>query len=368
MYETEKTFNVIKGIVPNFGLKKGDITLVYTVDGVKQSGTFPKKNSGLYATDVNCEDGASASWNNTDWGLVNIEPGISKNIVCTISFKKMSFSDYIISLADQSTENLEKFEHGDTNQTGNKAKIDYRFVGENPNNYVCLEDGACTEDNLYRIIGVIPTQKEINGEYENRVKLIKEKNDETSAWTMNSTNLNWETSTIYANLKTFYDSLGDKQKYIEESVWYMGSPTTDQNAITPVQFYTQERGNSKGYGLNYLSIVSNVAIMYPSDYGFSMGNTYINSSLYTNRNTFLKSWLYQFKNKAEWTISPDDGYWTSTMGYAVGIEGQCWASRVYIDGVSSILGYHPTFYLKTNVLYQSGNGTKESPFKISLAE
>ena len=69
-------------------------------------------------------------------------------------------------------ESIVEIVHEATAQT--PALTDYRYVGKNPNNYVyfgCEEN--CMEDNLYRMIGVIPTQSSENGEYENRVKLIK---------------------------------------------------------------------------------------------------------------------------------------------------------------------------------------------------
>ncbi len=100
MYKTEKSFDVIKGIVPNFRLKKGNITLAYTIDGSTNSSSFPNKQDGYIAESITCENSVQAEWDNISWSLKNIRnPQKSSKISCTINFNR-SYKDTILNGAD----------------------------------------------------------------------------------------------------------------------------------------------------------------------------------------------------------------------------------------------------------------------------
>ena len=120
-------------------------------------------------------------------------------------YETTPLSDYLILLTDKtgtiSTDNgrpvSNKITHEKTTTT--PSLIDYRFVGTNPNNYICLaENGECSTSSLYRIVGVIPTQTTSNGNYENRVKLV---------------------GTTVSSVETTYP------KYVEKVLWYSGTST-----------------------------------------------------------------------------------------------------------------------------------------------
>ncbi len=223
----------------------------------------------------------------------------NKKVVCNITFEtKVLFSEYILNQVEDD-DLLEKVEHETTEQTGDNAKIDYRYIGSDPDNYVCFgsENETCPDDNLYRIIGVIPTQSEVGGSYENRVKLIKANATTKSTWSGSASSNQYDKSNVYSYLNTTYwESITNYQKYIDNVLWNLGVFTANQNAITPNQFYLNERnGSSK-------KIVAPIGLMYASDYGFQLGETYFNKSLYDNRNQFMQGWLFASIDVGEWTI------------------------------------------------------------------
>ena len=297
-----------------------------------------------------------------------------------------NFNDYIISLSKSLDRGVEKVSHGATSQTG--ALIDYRYVGKNPDNYVCFgsEVNPCPSSNLYRIIGVIPTQSGANGTYENRVKLIKNSYYTESSsglltatnaqfpapggygylWCPNGRNNNWGVSTLQSRVLNgiYWNSLGTYQRYITSSVWYLGGLASENHAqYTADTLYARERGSIGAGSGGSIVFAANIGLMYPSDYVYSMGSSY-RSTLVNSIAGSLKTsaWLYSLEGKYfEWTISPSYG---STNTSRITDTGHVYAwvcndSRVYE-------GIRPTFYLKANVLYSSGDGTISNPYRISI--
>ena len=61
-------------------------TLAYTVNGVKSKGIFPTKESGYTGASVTCENGVTASWDNSLWGLVDINMNGQKQLKCIVNF------------------------------------------------------------------------------------------------------------------------------------------------------------------------------------------------------------------------------------------------------------------------------------------
>ena len=202
----------------------------------------------------------------------NSEQGKSFTVNLGYEEGNQTFSDYIVNQAKKDSA-IEEFNHEATEQT--PALTDYRYVGADPKNYVYFgcEGNSCTDDNLYRIIGVITTQSREDSEYENRVKLIKATNwegetAESSAITKTGKGYRWNTSISNAwessSLKgilngEYYNSLGDSQKYISPSKWYLGAPTylgsETYTPYTPEQLYILERSNTKGISGGAISYI-----------------------------------------------------------------------------------------------------------------
>ena len=140
--------------------------------------------------------------------------------------------------------------------------------------------------------------------------------------------------------------------------------------LSAKDLYELERSSQQGHSGGALYYVGNIGLLYPSDYGFSIKNisdTLINSNIDFN---IENSWLY--RSEGYWTITPEAGYFHPTYGAAVcvikkgSISTNCayYSSYTLLD-LNKVL---PTFYLKSNVFYKSGDGTKENPYRISINE
>ncbi len=376
LYEEKLEFNVLKGRIPDFS--SGDIELAYTINGEATGESFPNKGSGYRVNSVICENGVEASWINETWSLAIEDSKNNNKIKCSIDFETIPyFNDYLVTLSNSDT-SIIKETHEETEQTGNNATIDYRYVGANPNNYVCLEEsGSCTEDQLYRIIGVIPIQSSEDGPYENRVKLIKVTEYDKTAWDSKSTGSSsyWINSTSRDTLNKYYwDSISSYQKYIDSTKWYIGGfQGNDLSIRTTSNIYKGERGSEVLVDDWKISSVDKIGLMYPSDYGYAT-----NGGTVTNRNTCLShtlaywddndmndclvnNWLYN-SSITQWTITPVvDVAKTAYIVFKAGYVG-----KSNVEAVGNWPSVFPVFHLKSKVIYKSGDGSKENPYQIEI--
>ncbi len=381
LYEEEKEFDVLRGRIGDIKKTSKDIEIAAIVDG-KLSDRIPEKSEGYIVDEVECTNEAEGKWSNEDWEL-SVKKLTTSGTACSLNFYPRKFSEYIIAKSIGNS-GIEKFEHVETNQT--KALIEYRYVGTEPNNYVyfgCEEN--CTEENLYRIIGVLPTQKEVNGEYENRVKLIKAryytenisgllqeslsyfpaKNGFGYQWS-NRQNNKWEESSLNNEVlnKVYWNNFGEYQNYIEASLWYLGALNNENWGVYKTEdLYEGERSNTRGSSQGSIHYVGNIGLMYPSDYGYSCGNEYKNKSIHENREIFRNcSWIYQLENTYyEWTITPEANN-TNAFVWFFYPAGDVGAGHSYLQ--DRMFSVRPTFYLKTNIFYKKGNGSKEMPYQF----
>ena len=268
----------------------------------------------------------------------------------------------------------------------------YRYSGADPNNYVCFGSDAatCPNDNLYRIIGLLDDDKDgiynaklikydyttsemlgTNGDYEETYSASSDGNyrgnmslDNIAAFyqhKINSSGSNdWTTSELnIVNLNTNYlnylNNIDSKWvDMIAITTWYLGG-ATDTRA-TAAAFYEYERG-STGYGSNPTSTEGYIGLMYPSDYGYAASPEKWNRGLYEYDFYATDNWLYM--GLYEWTITPSPSL-------------EMYVFRLCDDGVLEIFyasdknAVRPVFYLNSNVILSSGNGSKENPFRLSL--
>ena len=263
---------------------------------------------------------------------------------------------------------VEVFEH-DTQTasiatTSENSKLkEYRYTGTNPNNfvyfgcdYVAKEEEpeekenltACTAEHLYRIIGVIPTQDMVGGEYVSRVKIIKNTYwsslDNTSGGTKTSTfnyTGSWGESAVYKELnENYWKSLEKYQKYVAPSVLYFGNITNGNGGYTPDNLYSAERSDTTG-------ILSTVGLMYPSDYGYSLGNDKKTTTIDTNTGSWLKvsesgqeEWLLTSPGDKALTLKTDGSFGTNNGPHAI----------------------RPSVYLQENVYVNGGTGSQTDPY------
>ena len=107
--------------------------------------------------------------------------------------------------------------------------------------------------------------------------------------------------------------------------------------------------------------------MYPSDYGFSIDKSFWKQSIYSNAENYKNlSWLYTLKNgEGELLISVESSYSDDyTRAWQINFSGSILGAM--IGNYENILGIRPTFYLKADVLYSSGDGTRENPYRVGL--
>ena len=288
-----------------------------------------------------------------------------------------------------------------TNADQEAGDNSYRYSGANPNNYVCFgsDAEACPDEYLYRIIGVfdddgdgeynvklikadyatsdtLGTDGEYYGKYSESTSYYKGSMDtstiaayrwnyDTSVSTYGSNN--WTTSDLNKiNLNTNYlnylsNSWSDM---IDDTTWYLGGMTSYNN--TAKSFYTGERNNA-GYGSNPTTYgptnasgnSTKIGLMYPSDYGYAAYSNAWSEDLYSYSSLSIKenNWLYM--GLYEWTITPRSS--TSNSVFYLSTSG-------YLLNNNAYYGYsvRPVFYLKSNISYASGNGTKASPFRIAV--
>ena len=154
----------------------------------------------------------------------------------------------VTNYVDGNTGEMYTFKHLATEQT--PALTDYRYIGENPNNYVyfnCDENGENCE--TWRIIGVFSVD-DGTGEIEQRIKLVRgELLTNNEDWNNNdeSSNNEWNGSSLSITLnETYYNSLSESAKsMIGYTKFYLGGikyiDLTTHFGDTE-NFYNSERG------------------------------------------------------------------------------------------------------------------------------
>ena len=320
--------------------------------------------------------------------------GISSNIY-TLSESTLStvyLADYIKNTVYTGDGNNGLYYHDGSGSYTNAAQEagdnSYRYSGANPNNYVCFGSDAatCPNDNLYRIIGVFGDQVKLikheygttaqlrtNGAYYNtyagtgRSTSYYKGTTSTSSigvyyWNNSTNNNTWSQSNLNTvNLNTNYINYLNNQnskwtEMIETTTWKVGG-NTNQN-IQNVTVKNTYRNEIVSPATN-TTYSAKIGLMYVSDYGYaaSPANWTTNLGYYSNSTITSNNWLYL--GSFEWTISRNSI--TSNATFRVYDSGDMLSNVVdYSDSV------RPTFYLKSNVAISSGDGSKNSPYRLSL--
>ena len=273
------------------------------------------------------------------------------------------------------------FAHNETTQTG--ALKDYRYIGNDPYNYVEFND------ELWRIIGVFTVEDE-NGKTARRIKIIRDELIERLPWDYSNYEEEWNSyeggknDWITAKLNTYlngeyFESLSsDAKALVSPAKYYLGG-ILDINDMGAVQYYEYERGDMVTPNEREISWTGNIGLMYPSDYIYTYANgvdevcfKYSNEcggSYWDEENeTDIESeatngWMYipeDDNNYYQWTISSrfdseDSIHSIQSSGY-MGTD-----SPNYSDGQA-----RPIVYLNSNVKITEGNGSKDKPYKLAI--
>ena len=317
----------------------------------------------------------------------NANAGKSMTAKVVIQNKSLTktLADYVISQYNGVQGNNNIYYH-DSSLTNGAGDNSYRYAGssDTTNNYVCFGSDAatCPEDNLYRIIGV----------FDGKVKLIKATaatssllgtdggyvNGSTYKWSnldscpsetahvqnnklimLSNKNIlsmpalegcnEWKNSELNkTNLnKNFINNIGDFwANLINENIWKVSGHTT--TSVTAKEMFTAEITNAvTTHG------PSKIGLMYVSDYMYAMSK---DNWILTNPTISTENWLYSNFGKLEWSISP----FSESSAHVFILTNVITYDSTYYGEV-----VRPVFYLTDSAIYLSGDGTRNSPIRIS---
>jgi len=267
-------------------------------------------------------------------------------------------------------------------------KDGYRYIGTNPNNYICFGTTSQSEcmNNLdkymYRIIGIFEDSSE-----EQHLKLIKkEALEKYYTWnTDRETYKSWSGSTLFNGLNGNYFLSNTTYSYMQDSDWinkivdwdYTATNTKPSDVavayydglkIKSIYLHEMNRDSKLSTTGTWTTVNAKIGAMYVSDYLLSLGEDVLTYTTYTNRSILNDGWMhlnendYDAPNVNEWTMTRA-GYNNSTQRYYM-----AWyiSNGGYVDSdlVDSTYSVRPVFYLTSDVTI-SGEGTSTNPYIIS---
>ena len=254
----------------------------------------------------------------------------------------------------------------------NEGDAGFRYEGQDPNNYIWFNN------ELWRIIGVIPTKVDSSGTTENLVKIIRNESIGGLAYDAKSSGYTgaWGSNTLYSLLNEYYFGKKDgtnttgcygyqttakvKCDYTEIGIngadyygsmikkvyWNTGASTKDATSST---VYGTEKATQTIY--NYVGLMS------ASDYGYATSASHsTNLSSYNNATHTLNNWLYG--QGFEWT----NIQYSSNARNALYVDNDGFVSNI---NASNGYAVRPVLYLGADIYVSSGDGSKAAPYVIS---
>ena len=295
-----------------------------------------------------------------------------------------------------------------------------RYVGKNPCNYVTFNDET------WRIIGVMNNIDDGTGNKETRLKIIRYESIGNFSWDSSTSDINsgkgvndWSKSDLMKELNGdylnynlnentyWYNGSNNKktavynynnglklsaQKLISNAKWYLGGMTSNgyysshQDGIGKASYsYTSERGTdvwgsksdqicNDGACPRATSWIGKIALLYPSDYGFAVGETKRSLCLNTNLDVFQNdncssnTWLWKMSGE-QWILStssirPHVGYQIHSNG---GGDDNGNIIPHHHEGVSDgFTDVYPVVHLDAKVIITNGNGTIDNPYELTI--
>lgn len=277
--------------------------------------------------------------------FANINLGVKGNVK-----EKILINEYITSL------------HNSNDQTlidDNTSDHNIRYSGKDVNNYICLaNENPCSENNLYRVIGVFNNIKSNeNSVGETRTKIIRANVLFQSAFD-DANNVNWGIPTsLNARLNS---SVLASNKLIDNTFWTLGQCWI---GITSNDSYECEKGTPTWTG--------KIVLMYQSDYGFASKSCYKTTKLwapdtenddYRNNECINSNWLFNTSTEPEWTL---------IRGTREGRVNAISTAGAIIDSAFAVPteknNVRPVAFLKSSVsILKNGNSSsKDKPYVIA---
>ena len=404
---------------------KNDDFIASYIDG-EWSNEIPGKNDGYAVDKIVCDNGATATWDNDEWGI-NIR-NATKKIKCSVFFK-------------QATIILGKVIEDESQIATDDPDNNIRYIGANPNNYVyfnCSDysnqnDSTCEK---WRIIGVFKNVTKEAGTKEDLVKIVKDDRLGNAGFSWDHKKIGVGTSTdisgsndwsdsqlmmmlnptdylksgytidnnivkdskgqaIYQNMGSYYNgtsgckpadvasgadftctsidftSTGLKndltRNAIESVVWNLGGSSGSRD-VTASMFYERERGTTV-YSGHATTWTGKIGLMYPSDYGYATSG---NST--TDRATCLAKEIYNWDSASncysnDYLYKSDYSQWTL-------VHNSSYSYSVFVVSPGGFVGFgtvydtrviRPVAFLKSNIsITDVGIGTAESPYQLKV--
>ena len=350
-----------------------------------ESNTYPTGNYMLSKDRSGCIDKRGKSIPNSvsyKNGAVTFKTNSSS--YCYVYFDKLTLVKYLLNEETRPSSLWTSTLDGDG----------YRFVGTDPNNYLCF--GAEVKDTcvgntdlyMYRIIGIFE-----DSEGKQYVKLIKKEALNTAyAWHSSSyTDTNWGDSALYTGLNGSYFLSNTTYSYMQNTIWLnkikdwtwsavntlsVSNSGPAYNSLTTSQVYYHEmnHANKSSTVGSWTTPSGKIGLMYVSDYMLSLGENALSYTSSSNSSTLKTGWMHLTKNDSatlsttgsaapsttEWTISrygKSGSYYYAWAGPAAGNVGGYYSTKSF--------SVRPVFYLVSNEEYLSGTGTKTDPFMLN---
>ncbi len=137
--------------------------------------------------------------------------------------------------------------------------------------------------------------------------------------------------------------------------------------MAPKTFYDYEMGNiveeNATNPAQTKEVQAKIGLIYGSDYGYASDSNIANNWT-TNISSYSSiqnksNWLYM--GLGEWTITRYSK--NTNMAYYISDTG-----TFSNNNISYSLGIRPSFYISAKTQITSGNGTKEEPYRLSIAK
>ena len=381
---------------------RSDLTITFIADNLLVN-EAPGKESGYTVESATCNNNATITWDTTNW-KANVSNVTQTNTNCVVKFKSPTASETIIAKATEgNSEGLITIDQPETGQT--PALTEYRYSGSNDvvKNYVTFNN------EIWRIIGVFPTD-DGTGNFENRIKIIREESIGDYSWDTSDSTINsgfginqWGSSGSYegADLMRLLNPGYESESVNNSLYWNRGSGTCyneRNNATTACDFSStgltenakEMIDNAKWYtsASNYDTTASEsyaeerastttdfssedgvtrttnwtgkVGLMYPSDYGYASSgcrNGEQTLSNYSNETCKSTNWLYN--SDYQWLLAPISGLRSDVRYvYSDGSVSSYYADNTY--------GPRLVTYLSSSVKITGGNGTLSSPYELEI--
>ena len=273
-----------------------------------------------------------------------------------------------------------------------------RYEGEDPYNYICLDNktsGACSSSSLlFRIIGLFDEEYSSDGTSSSGTKKLLKVIDTNNygingkKWNSAETN-NWSNASLKTEINGTYlttllgtSNVNSKlNTAIVTTKWHLGGASESNfETLTAEGLYEEERNTSAIYSGNPASIYAKVGLMYPSDYGYAtIGGSTTNKAgcraqaLYdwddsSYSDCINNDWIYNSqsiswgKNRNEWLLSPHSSY--SNLVALLFLSGYVGLGGGGVDDDNFAM--RPTFYLDSSILkiVGTGDGSSSNPYRI----